>query len=98
MQNTLKGTKEGSEKIIHIKLNKSAFSDEIGRGNLKAKAHGMKKLSLELDGGQCRSFDMELWSQRESFFTPVFFRGSLLPHKKTLVLKTFFIQAFEILR
>lgn len=74
---TLKGTKEGSEKIIHI--DDPALSDEIGE---KFKSQLMDEIEL-LDGASA-DFDMELVTKGE--LSPVF--SALL--LQTLVLRHFY--------
>ena len=65
---TLKGTKEGSEKIIHI--DDPALSDEIGE---EFKSQLMDEIEL-LDGASA-DFDMELVTKGE--LSPVFFGSAL---------------------
>ena len=65
---TLKGTKEGSEKIIHI--DDPALSDEIGE---EFKSRLMDEIEL-LDGASA-DFDMELVTKGE--LSPVFFGSAL---------------------
>lgn len=74
---TLKGTKEGSEKIIHI--DDPALSDEIGE---EFKSQLMDEIEL-LDGASA-DFDMELVTKGE--LSPVF--SALL--SQTLVLRHFY--------
>lgn len=74
---TLKGTKEGSEKIIHI--DDPALSDEIGE---EFKSQLMDEIEL-LDGASA-DFDMELVTKGE--LSPVF--SALL--LQTLVLRHFY--------
>ena len=65
---TLKGTKEGSEKIIHI--DDPALSDEIGE---EFKSQLMDEIEL-LDGASA-DFDMDLVTKGE--LSPVFFGSAL---------------------
>lgn len=74
---TLKGTKEGSEKIIHI--DDPALSDEIGE---EFKSQLMDEIEL-LDGASA-DFDMDLVTKGE--LSPVF--SALL--LQTLVLRHFY--------
>ena len=64
----MKGTKEGSEKIIHI--DDPALSDEIGE---EFKSQLMDEIEL-LDGASA-DFDMELVTKGE--LSPVFFGSAL---------------------
>ncbi len=74
---TLKGTKEGSEKIIHI--DDPALSDEIGE---EFKSQLMDEIEL-LDGASA-DFDMELVTKGELH---LYFSALLL---QTLVLRHFY--------